>query len=215
MPNQAQLALGDSGAAPQTYKVPKAQQVRVICANARYNGAAAAGNFLPAVELVSDAGEIVARCIGSQVLAGDSADVTFGAFLGNSDAIRFGVFNRGSFLDVQTADYIDFKGLNFTAEMLNQPNIRISENGLGVDVVAVDQTFTQNPSVTITAGGNLDLTAGSGTGNNPIFMRLDGASGAVPPHGSVRVFFGAQELFRINQDGSLQGRTGKALVFNL
>lgn len=83
MPNQAQLSIGDVADAPLTYDVPDAQVIGLVCANAVYDGAGAGGSWLPALELVSDSGHVIARAIPqTSVAAGGSAEVTFGPFLG-------------------------------------------------------------------------------------------------------------------------------------
>jgi hypothetical protein len=215
VPNQAQLALGDSGDAPQTYRVPKAQLIRLLCANASFDGSGAAGDYLPAIELVSDADEVVSRTFGDQVTAGDSAEVTFGAFLGGSTGIRFGVFNVGSFLDVTGSGYINFVGDSFAYSVGPAPFVFLRGNGTGIDIVASDQTFTTNPEINVDAAGNVFISAGVAAGNNPITIKVDGANGPVPPGGSVRVFTGSTELFRVDNDGALHGLTGQALTFDL
>ncbi len=83
MPDQAQLAVRGAQAGSLAYKVPNAQIVGLVCAAATYDGVAAGAAWLPAVVIVSDAGEVIATAITqATVAAGGAATVTFGPFLG-------------------------------------------------------------------------------------------------------------------------------------
>lgn len=71
------LVAGQSPA-PLSYSVPNAVELVLLAVNAIFDGTGAAGSFLPAVEIYSDGGILIARAIASQaVAAGSSAEVTF------------------------------------------------------------------------------------------------------------------------------------------
>jgi hypothetical protein len=84
--------------------VPGSQEIVVKAIKASYDGGGAAGSFIPAVQVISPAGEDAGTYPAvSQLGTGDSADVSFGPFLvGLGDAIRFDVANRGDWLAVTT-----------------------------------------------------------------------------------------------------------------
>jgi len=72
-------------AAPSQRVTKDTEDFVILAINATFDGTAAAGAFLPCVEIVSDAGEIVARCpADATVAAGSSAEATFAPFLRSS-----------------------------------------------------------------------------------------------------------------------------------
>lgn len=77
-----QILPGGQSAAPFSYTVPASFAFSLLGVRATFDGASAAGAFLPCVQLVSDSGQVMAQSVGSSVAAGDSADVTFAPFLG-------------------------------------------------------------------------------------------------------------------------------------
>lgn len=79
---QVQLVVSHVSAAPLDYVVPSSLEAVPLVASAVYDGTAAAGPWLPAVEIYSDSGNLVARSIvDTAVAAGSSAEVTFAPFL--------------------------------------------------------------------------------------------------------------------------------------
>lgn len=80
--NEVAILVSGSEPAPLAYTVPSAQEVQPLCCNAIFDGSGAAGPFLPAIEIVSDAGYIIGRVpCSTSVAAGASAEVTFAPFL--------------------------------------------------------------------------------------------------------------------------------------
>ena len=77
--------LGTSSA-PLTYTVADAEGFDLAGVRATFDGTGAGGAFLPCVQILSPAGHVMAQTIGSSVLAGGSADVTFAPFLTNPSA---------------------------------------------------------------------------------------------------------------------------------
>lgn len=66
---------------PFSYPLTNEQTFQLSSIVATWNGAAASGNFWPAVSVYSSSGALIGRYIpGSQVNAGDSAEVTYGPF---------------------------------------------------------------------------------------------------------------------------------------
>lgn len=81
MARDVQIRLGD-GTAPQEYEVPNATEIVPLAVNATFDGSGASGDFVPAIEIVSDGGVVVARVpCQTTVTAGDSAECTFAPFL--------------------------------------------------------------------------------------------------------------------------------------
>ena len=71
-----QILPGGQSSAPFTYTLPASTAFTLLAVRAVFDGTAA-GAFLPCVQLVSDAGVVMAETIGSSVSAGGSADVSF------------------------------------------------------------------------------------------------------------------------------------------
>jgi hypothetical protein len=70
------LAAGVEGV-PTSYTVPPLQEILLKSVHAVIDGTGASGDFVPVLEIVSDAGIVNARCVGSTVTAGASADVSW------------------------------------------------------------------------------------------------------------------------------------------
>lgn len=63
---------------PQDYVVPASQEIVPLVVTASIDGSGAGGQFLPTVEILSPAGQVIARCpTQSIVAAGGSADVSW------------------------------------------------------------------------------------------------------------------------------------------
>lgn len=95
------LAAGAAGL-PFSWDSASANPQTLLTAFAAFNGAAAAGSYLPTMELVSDGGLVIASCPvakGDVVSAGGSADVTFAPFLGSKGG---GCCNTSASGDYQT-----------------------------------------------------------------------------------------------------------------
>jgi hypothetical protein len=108
---------GGVGAAPQSYTVPNATEILPRAVFATFNGAGAAGAFLPTVQIVSDGGVVVASVsTDAAVAAGGSASVTFAPFLraaaaGGGGGIQFDT-------DPQTGGFLRFETTDTTAGSL-------------------------------------------------------------------------------------------------
>lgn len=74
-----QVVRSTSGAVPGTYVLPDAAEFLLKCVNADFNGAAAGGDWLPCVEIRSDANIVIARAVSQdvKVTAGDDAEVSW------------------------------------------------------------------------------------------------------------------------------------------
>src|SRR5882724_2422579 len=74
-----QIYSGQKVAAPSTYELPKAAEFILKCVNADFDGAGAAGDYLPCVTIVSDSGQVIARAVDQdvKVAAGSDAEVSW------------------------------------------------------------------------------------------------------------------------------------------
>jgi hypothetical protein len=70
------LAAGVEGV-PASYTVPPLQEILLKSVHAVIDGTGASGDFVPVLEIVSDAGIVNARCVGSTVTAGASVDASW------------------------------------------------------------------------------------------------------------------------------------------
>lgn len=79
---QVQLVVSHVSAAPLDYVVPGSLVAEPLAATAVFDGSAATGSWLPALEIYSDSGSLVSRAIvDTAVAAGGGAEVTFAPFL--------------------------------------------------------------------------------------------------------------------------------------
>jgi hypothetical protein len=99
-----QILASQSATGHLDFVVPGSQEIVVKAIKASYDGGGAAGSFIPAVQVISPAGEDAGTYPAVlQLSAGDSADVSFGPFLVTpSDGIRFDFGNEGNWLAVTT-----------------------------------------------------------------------------------------------------------------
>lgn len=66
---------------PEDYLLSGAASVDLLAVRAEFDGSGAAGDFLPVVQIVNEADEIMLTFTGEKVTAGDSASITFAPFL--------------------------------------------------------------------------------------------------------------------------------------
>ena len=81
-----QILPGGQSSAPFTYTVPASSEFDLLAVRAVFDGTGAAGAFLPAIQIFSDAGVLMAQTFASSVAAGTSADATFAPFLASEEA---------------------------------------------------------------------------------------------------------------------------------
>lgn len=107
----ADIALISPGVndAPEGYSVPGAQEIILKSITATYDGTAAAGPFIPTLQILAPNGAVLAACPTSTALvAGASADVSWfprgsvGTGGGGGGGIQFNTDNEGGYLDITT-----------------------------------------------------------------------------------------------------------------
>lgn len=72
-----QILTQNAADAPLDYLIPAAQEIVPRSVYASFDGSAALAAFLPALQIISPSGHVVATCPAAQVAAGASADVTW------------------------------------------------------------------------------------------------------------------------------------------
>jgi hypothetical protein len=174
MPGTLQiLGLGTSHV-PLEYQVAGGQVLDLIAVNADFDGAAAGVNFEPVVEIVSDAGEVMARGVGPTITAGSSASVTFAPFLrsaGSSSGggIDFNKINDHA-ADGTIANYLDVRvdggasngGLDF--QNTGDGGIALIDDGLG-GVLIREKSGTGGIAVRDDGTGGIGIISRGNPGN--------------------------------------------------
>lgn len=218
------IPLGDT---PVGRVTKGSERMVVLVVDATFDGSGAAAGFVPAVQIISDAGEEVGTFPASDtVAAGGSAAVTFAPFLsGEGGGIKFGVDNLGTWLHIFTDNIFGIiieddggGGILLAAAGLTKI---IADGGFQLDCTGLALleagSFISNADSweirTQAAGTALESTG-------PITIETTGGSDKitlrVPVGASVEVQDHAQNpIFRVDEDGDLHGKTGKALVFDL
>lgn len=139
MSDQVLLSVPQLQAAPLDYPVPAAQEIGLQTATATFDGSGAAGQFLPALQIIGPGGIVAGTFVNpnSPVAAGGEAEVTFGSFLTGALAGSgySTIEDEGTALPRETA-------LNFT----------------GAGVTATDDPANGRTDVTIPGGGGGGLT---------------------------------------------------------
>lgn len=102
----------ETAAAPNDWVIPGSLELILKAARAVFDGTAAVGAFLPALEIISDSGSPVGTYVAtSAVAAGDAADVSFAPFLrpaatsSGGSGIQYDVDNTGDWLLVETTSW--------------------------------------------------------------------------------------------------------------
>lgn len=158
-----QILPGGQSAAPFTYTVPASTAFTLLAVRAVFDGTGAAGNFVPLVQLVSDAGVVMAQRKGDSVTAGASADVTFAPFdrsgssggVTDPNAVHYNVPGEtGTFIDsTTTVGGVTFEDHSGSGIQLHSENpggltggfIAITTAAGTLDVTSADMAFDINP----------------------------------------------------------------------
>jgi hypothetical protein len=172
------LGLGTS-AAPLEYTVSGSQALDLLAVKATFDGTAAGVDFVPVVEIVSDADVVMASGVGSKITAGGSATVTFAPFLKAATStvagagIQFDVNPQsGTFLVVTTSTFQEY-----TASII------------GFDTTGGTQiSFATGTSFVVGAGTNIQIDANTGMvfrpGNGDYEVHLTAGNAVIVYNGS-------------------------------
>lgn len=229
-----------AGAAPLTYELAELGTVDVQSVFASFNGAAASGDWRPALTIRSQNGTILSRTFPDDTLTtGDTADVTYAPFLGRGAAAAGGGIQfdtdpqeGGSLVATTTVGGITLTAAQFF--LLSSIGASIIMEALDTDG---DISLEAGSDITLRADdGRIDLDAfGSAAGieldsrgsagisfrirsTGQLFVKDAGGNVVlrIDQDGTFNVFDDTgQPTFRADADGDLHGKTGKALTFDL
>jgi hypothetical protein len=226
-----------TGAAPEDYLVSGAAAIDLLAVRAVFDGTGAGGDFVPVVQIVNEAGEVMLQCVGETVTAGDSASVTFAPFLRTATSstpppgggIQFDTSPQvGDWLEVTTTgagpsgggiffnetggNDIEFDTAGRFVVVAGGKLVRLQASG------AQAELFSNHLKVT----GNTDLevhSSGAETFTGQTFFFQGDHSGsdtlAVDVYGGVNITAGLpgfQGQLAINPDGSVQMDTAAAQI---
>ncbi|MGH2835415.1 MAG: hypothetical protein ACRDUT_00105 [Mycobacterium sp.] len=106
MPPDIVLVSQNVAGAPKDYTLPAGQEFEPLSVRADIDGSGAAGDFLPALQVIDTAGHVMMTLVTSaSVSAGSSASVTWAPFLSvSAPGIRFDYPNSGGYLDITTGN---------------------------------------------------------------------------------------------------------------
>jgi hypothetical protein len=123
-----QILASQSATGHLDFVVPGSQEIVIKAIKASYDGGGAAGSFVPAVQVISPAGEDAGTYPAvTELAAGDSADVSFGPFLVTpSDGIRFDFGNVGNWLDITTLGAAPASGDGFMLSTFGGGGVEIN-----------------------------------------------------------------------------------------
>lgn len=112
-----QILAAGSEALPYHYTVPNTQEVIPKAVSAIFDGTGAAAAYLPVLEIVSDAGIVVAQSPATQVAAGGSAEVSWFPRVGGSGVGGAGTSSWATLFDnnIQVPAGSTFTQYDFTA----------------------------------------------------------------------------------------------------
>lgn len=142
------LGLGTSPV-PLDYVVAPSQVFDLIAAQADFDGSGAGVDFVPVVQIISDAGEIMAQGVGPTITAGSSASVTFAPFLRQASSAGAGTVTHVTSSDGSIAVSGPF--------------------GPTVDVIAFTPRFETGLGVVLAAGGGGTNIPFHNTGGSSLF----------------------------------------------
>lgn len=158
------IAATGSTSAPLSYTVAGAQEIIIRSLFASFDGTGAAGAFLPCVQVVSPAGQVVIEAItDASVAAGSSADVTFAPFLKGAAAASTagaGLPNavmkksntqtiNGNSITQVTLDSSTFATTDSSIFTASGSNVVIHKTGLYAAYINfVDDNLATNPTTT-------------------------------------------------------------------
>jgi hypothetical protein len=169
-----QILVTGQAAAPAQFKIPGNGQVQPKAVFAHYDGTGAGGAFLPALKVVSDAGETVGIYAGdTQIAAGASADVSWfphlrAAASSAGTGIQFDTDpQNGTFLFVETTgSNPDLSDASIQFENSGSDGIQLLDEGAG------------GISLVATADGGV-LVQNQGAGASNLTIEQDGTGGTL------------------------------------
>lgn len=231
--------VGGAASATKTFVMPASVELDVQSVVATIDNSSGATPVTATITIKDQGGEVIdANAQSETIPAGGTGLATFARRLVDRSAtgtaagfIKYDFLNSGDWLNIKTTSSSGGDGMVFEAELgdvrffvddaatgafrVDSPFVRFDTSGVSLRLLDSGETFfTGDLGATwsfggfaLSSDGGIDLDASSGAHN----ITLDITTGQ-----SVQVndHLG-NPIFRVNEDGSLQGKTGKALTFNL
>jgi len=206
----------------------------LLAVDATFDGTGAAGSFVPAVQVISDSGqEVGVFPLQSTLAAGDSASVTFAPFLrSDSGGIKFDTDpQQGDWLVIETTGSHFGRGMSYIVDSgafhveaddatfgqidMAAPFIRLDTAGCSFRLLDSGETFFTGGSGASWSFGNLAIevfgptSIGRSVGGGDTTVSLSVGTSFIVADSA------GNPIFKVDENGDLHGKTGKALVFDL
>jgi hypothetical protein len=237
-----QILASGTLAAPLDYVIPGAQEILIKAMAATFDGTGAGTTWQPAITLLAPGGKEVGTFpVGSALAAGASADVAWfprggvNAAAGTS-GIRYDVDNEGDWLTVEANGQtgapptsIFFDANNTSGGVFlsksggtgdigilasNDGDLILEHSGL-TGAVSLEQSGDGGMNIFQSGAGGMSISNSLGpfllnhTGSGPLEIDLGAGQSLLVNNGT------SGDVFRIDADGSLHGKTGQTLTFDL
>jgi hypothetical protein len=230
MASDVQIA-GGVGPAPQAYEVPNATEIIPRAVSATFDGTAAGTAFLPAIEIVSDGGVVVARvATDTAVAAGGSAFVTFAPFLRAAGAsaagggIQFDTFPQdGDWLYVRVTDGTGAPSgipLHFYDSSTAPVGIRLESDNGEIDIQAFGNQLALSSHGVLSTLTDVSMTSDVGAFYRITVaddLRIDVGNGMSVALNFAGTMFTVLDhlgspLFEVRENGSIHGRAAVGAI---
>jgi hypothetical protein len=226
------LGLGTS-AVPLDYAVSGPQILDLIAVKGVFDGSSAASAFVAVVQIISPAGEVMATSTSPSIAAGSSATVTFAPFLRDAAAsaagggIKFDTFPQsGDWLYVQTTDGTAAPSgipLHLYDSSTAAVGIRLESDNGEIDIQAFGNQLALSSAGVLSMTSSVSMTSAVGAFWSMAVaddIRIDVGNGMSVQLDSVGTMFSVLDhlgapIFEVREDGSLHGKTGQTLTFDL
>jgi hypothetical protein len=132
--NTLSIRVPVSGAIPEDYEVGGASDIDVLAIMGDWDGSGSGSDFLPVVQFLDAAGQVIAQAVGTVIAAGGSATVTFAPFLRGQTSSPSG---GGIQFDTQPQAgqflYVESDGPAHTSDFYGIELKDTSGNGIGLE----------------------------------------------------------------------------------
>ena len=199
----------------------------LLAIDATFNGTGAAASFVPAVQIISDAGEEVGVFPADRTLSvGDSASITFAPFLRSGGAgVKFDTKpQQGTYLYFTLTGTEPASGNGWFVDSTHTIALQSEDE---VALQSSNASVTLNGDVLVNGTGSVTMQPATDVQLIPTGdVRIGGSNVIVEPSVEVDInlqagqqlivnIAGTGDVFQIASDGNLHGKTGKTLTFDL
>jgi hypothetical protein len=215
--NTLSIRVPVSGAIPEDYVIGGASDIDVLAIMGDWDGSGSGSDFLPVVQFLDAAGQVIAQAIGAVIAAGGSATVTFAPFLESKSVATGGGIQfdtspqAGDWLYVET-DNESGSPNGYGMEFNDQSGGGIKVESLyGVEVLSAGSDGISLRDIG-TGGAQLFSAVGVFIESGDVFVKADSSGSktiyldlsAVGSQVKVRNHSLAP-IFEIREDGSVHG----------